>query len=148
MATKRPSLKGRALSFLARREHTRLELQRKLAPHADDPGAIESLLDELEKRGWLSEARFVEQTVTRLARRYGARRIAHALREKGVAQDSIAKALPPREEEIIAAQRALKRKFPLPPANLEEKARRMRFLQNRGFDYDVICKVIESGSDE
>ena len=58
-----PSLRGRALNYLARRDYTRSELQRKLAPYAEDQSELESLLEDLEKSGSLSEQRFVEQMV-------------------------------------------------------------------------------------
>ena len=76
------SLRARALKALARREHSRQELQAKLRPFAEDPEELKSLLDDLEKRGWLSEARFVEQLTTVRRRRFGAARILHELRER------------------------------------------------------------------
>jgi len=84
------SLRARALKALARREHTRQELQDKLRPFAEDADELEPLLDDLEKRGWLSEARFVEQLTTVRRRRFGAARILHELREKGVSETALA----------------------------------------------------------
>jgi len=69
------SLKGRALKYLSAREHSRVELVRKLAPHAADAAEIDQVLDDLEARGWLSAERFVESVVHRKAARYGAARI-------------------------------------------------------------------------
>ena len=51
------SLKGRALRYLAAREHSRAELLRKLAPHAQEPGEIERVLDELQAKGFISAER-------------------------------------------------------------------------------------------
>lgn len=128
---------------MARREHSRTELSRKLARHSDDPAEITALLDDFEQRGWLSESRFVEQTVHRLAVRYGQRRIVQTLREKGVSDASIAECKPYlKEQEQAAAQAVLKRKFSGPPEGPQERARQVRFLQARGFDYDVIRKVL------
>jgi regulatory protein len=87
-----PSLRARALKALGRREHSRLELQAKLQPFAENPDELDALLDELEKRGWLSEARFVEQLTTTRRRKFGAARIVHELREKGVSDDAISAA--------------------------------------------------------
>ena len=55
------SLRARALSYLARREHSRLELRRKLAPHAESPEQLESVLDTLEAQGLLSIERFADR---------------------------------------------------------------------------------------
>ena len=55
MARQPLSLKARAVGLLSRREHSRAELQRKLAPHAEDPASLETLLNELEQGGWLSQ---------------------------------------------------------------------------------------------
>ena len=54
------SLKGRALKYLAAREHSRLELQRKLAPHAESAEQVDAALNDLEARGFLSAERFAE----------------------------------------------------------------------------------------
>ena len=125
------------------REHSRTELSRKLARHTDDPAEIAALLDDFEQRGWLSESRFVEQTVHSLATRYGMRRIVHKLREKGVSDASIASVQPYLKQQAqAAAQAVLKRKFDGPPDGPEARARQARFLLARGFDYDVIRKVL------
>ncbi len=86
------SLKGRAIGYLSRREHSRLELQRKLAPYidADDPEALKRVLDELEREGWLSDTRFAQSLVHRRAGRLGARRVLQELRQHGVADDTLA----------------------------------------------------------
>src|SRR3546814_2072501 len=56
-----PSLKARAIGYLSRREHSRHELSRKLAPFTDDPQEIESLLTQLERENWLSNERFAQR---------------------------------------------------------------------------------------
>lgn len=148
MVGQRLSLRARALSFLARREHSRAELVRKLQSHAEDPDELKRLLDDFEQRGWLSEKRFVEQTVSRLAAKYGAQRIAHTLREKGVSDAAIAAALADvKDNELSAARCVLRRKFSMPPATIEERARQSRFLQARGFDYDVIRRALRDTDD-
>jgi regulatory protein len=144
------SLKERALRFLARREHSRAELARKLAPHADDSTDIDSVLDDLESRGWLSERRVVEQVVHARRRRFGARRIERELLDKGISKDSVAAALPQlKEGELEAARAVWLRKFGgRQPGRPAERARQVRFLQGRGFDLDVILKVIEKRDED
>ena len=138
------NLRGRALKLLARREHTRAELARKLAVDAEDPAEIEGVLDEFEKRGWLSEGRVVEQMIHARRSRYGARRIERDLRGKGVSEDAVTSALAGiKGSELDTAREVWRRKFsgrvPRTPA---DRARQARFLQGRGFDLDVIMKVI------
>jgi regulatory protein len=139
------NLRGRALKLLARREHTRAELARKLAVDADDPAEIEGVLDDFEKRGWLSEGRVVEQRVHTLRGRYGSRRIERDLRQRGVAEEAVAAALSGlKAGELQAAREVWRRKFggrlPRTPA---ERARQARFLQGRGFDLEVIMKLFK-----
>jgi regulatory protein len=144
------SLLARALKLLARREHSRAELARKLAPHADDSTEIDSVLDDLESRGWLSERRVVEQVVHARRSRFGARRIERELLDKGISEDSVAAARPQlKEGELDAARAVWLRKFGGRRAGRPaERARQVRFLQGRGFDLDVIMKVIKGVDDE
>jgi len=131
--------------MLARREHSRLELARKLARYTEDPAEIEQVLGDLERRGWLSERRVVEQVAASRRRRFGARRIVHELREKGISEDAIGAALPQLKDSELAAARAVwRRKFGALPANARDKARQIRFLQGRGFDPDVIRQLLKS----
>jgi regulatory protein len=140
-----PALTARALRLLARREHTRRELRRKLAAHAGDPAVLEALLDDLTRRGWLSDERFVEQFVHARRGRFGPARIRRALLERGVAEDEITRALAGlKDEELEAARAVWLRKFKAPPRTAEERARQVRFLQSRGFSVDVALRVVRS----
>ena len=89
VAKTEPSLRSRAMRFLARREHSRAELARKLAPLAAEGEDVESLLDELATKGWLSDARYAELAVRSKARRFGPLKVAHQLRVKGVGEETI-----------------------------------------------------------
>ena len=144
------SLRARALRLLARREHSRAELARKLSVHAEDPGEVERVLDDFERRGWLSERRVVEQLVHARRARYGARRIERDLRLKGVSEEAVSAALADlKGGEFEAAREVWRRKFggrePRSPA---DRARQVRFLQGRGFDLEVILKVIKGGDED
>ena len=143
------SLRARALKTLARREHTRQELQAKLRPFAEDPDELEPLLDDLEKRGWLSEARFVEQLTTVRRRRFGAVRILHELREKGVSEAALAAAQSQlKESEVDAARAVWKKKFGSLPTTLEERAKQARFLASRGFSAEVVLAVLKKSRED
>ena len=69
------SLKGRALRLLAGREHSRAELERKLASHEEAPGELRAALDDLQSKGFINDSRVVESVVYRRASRLGASRI-------------------------------------------------------------------------
>src|SRR3546814_7537585 len=85
----RSSLKARAVGFLSRREHSRLELERKLAPYAADAAELERVLDQLEREQWLSNQRFAQALVNRRAQRQGVARIVQELRQHGLADEQI-----------------------------------------------------------
>jgi len=144
------SLLGRALKLLARREHSRVELKRKLAIHTEDEIAIERVLDDLEARGWLSERRVVEQAVHARRARFGAHRIERDLLAKGVSEEAIAEALPDiRGGELQAAREVWRRKFRgRLPRNASERGRQARFLQGRGFGLEVIYQIIKGGDEQ
>lgn len=146
---RKPSLLGRALKLLARREYTRAEISRRLAADAEDPAEIGKVLDECERRGWLSERRVVEQRVHTLRRRYGALRIERDLAAKGISADALAAAMTElKGGELDAARDVWRRKFGgRLPRNAAERGRQARFLQGRGFGMDVILKIIKGGDE-
>lgn len=147
--TSGPSLKTRALGYLARREHSRLELERKLAPHAKTSEDLSLVLDTLEQHGYLSALRMVEQVIHVRKNKFGSRRIVHELREKGIAENLIAAALPNiREAEQDSAREVWRKKFDAMPANAKELGRQMRFLMGRGFTPEVIRQVLRQSDKE
>jgi regulatory protein len=138
-----PTLRERALRLLAGREHTRVELARKLAKHAGTEEDLNQLLDELARRNLLSETRYVESRVRELSRKYGAARIAHELRAKGLSKETAAAAAgAARASELEHAREVWRRKFRSPPQTRDERGRQIRFLQSRGFSFDAIRAVI------
>jgi regulatory protein len=144
------TLRSRALRLLARREHTRAELARKLAGFTDNPAELESVLEDFERKGWLSERRVVEQMVHARRARYGARRIERDLLTRGVTGEAVKTAVSGlKEGELDAAREVWRRKFgDRLPRTPTDRARQARFLQGRGFDMDVIMKVLKGGGEE
>ncbi len=138
-------LKARALRHLVRREHSRAELARKLAPHAASPAAIDAVLESLLAKKQLSEERFAEGRARVLSRKYGAAKIRQDLKAKGVDRELIDRVST--EGELERASGILNRKYREPATTLEERARRMRFLQNRGFSQDVIRRLLNAWLD-
>jgi len=141
------ALRTRALQYLARREHSRAELRAKLEPHVAEGDDLEAELDALAARGWLSDARAADQLINQRRDRFGARRIAHELKQKGIGDDLVHAALPQlKETELETARTVWGKKFSSPPHDAKEKARQIRFLQSRGFELETILKVIKLSS--
>jgi len=145
---KQPTLRERALGLLARREHSRAELARKLRPHVVAEDDLDALLDDLTRRKQLSEERYAESRANALSRKFGAARIAQELRSKGL-DKSLAEgaAAAARSTEVERARAVWLRKFRKAAESREERAKQMRFLQSRGFSFDAIRAVIR-GADE
>jgi regulatory protein len=137
------SLKARAIFWLSQREHSRSELAAKLAQvaGAEEQAVIEPLLDELSAKGYLSEVRFAESRVRARAAKFGARRIAMELAHHGMSLDAQA-AAQLKTSEFERAQAVWQKKFSRPAADLAERAKQVRFLASRGFDAEVIRKVV------
>ncbi|MDB5964062.1 MAG: recombination regulator RecX [Polaromonas sp.] len=142
------SLKGRALRYLSAREHSRAELERKLAPHEETPGQLAQVLDELQAKDFISEARVVESVINRKAGRFGASRLRHELMGKGLDTDLVAEAMAGlKATEAERAREVWRRKFDGPAPDAAGRAKQMRFLAARGFGAEAIRRAV-SGSDE
>lgn len=137
------SLRQRALEYLSKREYSASELGQKLKTYADETDDIPSLLADFKARGWLSDARFTKQLVRLRQVKFGSAKVAYELKEKGVAEDLIAEAvLDIKENELENATEVWRKKFKHPATNRNEWAKQARFLQSRGFDFDIIKKVL------
>ena len=133
-------LRARALRLLARREHSRAELERKLGPHSGSSAVVGEVLEALVQKKQLSDERYAEERVRSLSRKYGAARIRQDLKAKGVDPQTIERVAP--GDELERARAILARKFREPASSREERAKRMRFLQGRGFSFDVIRQLL------
>ena len=140
-----------ALRLLARREHSVLELRRKLEQRGWQGGPLDEVLDSLVDQNLLSDRRFAEvYTRTRIERGYGPLRIRAELRERGIdaalAEAALEAEAPDWSEQARDAR--LRRFGEAPPADFREKVRQMRFLQRRGFDGGHIRAALgEGGAD-
>jgi len=138
-----PSLKGRALRLLSQREHSRLELERKLAEHETEPGQLAQALNELEAKGFISEERVVESVIHRRAAKLGTARVKQELQAKGLSPEAMGDALEQlRSTELARAREVWGRKFGEPATEPKERARQVRFLISRGFAAEVVRKVV------
>lgn len=151
------------MQWLAQREHSRAELQRKLLPHARalvaqaqagaSPESVEApppgevmarvteVLDWLEANGYLSQQRFVESRIHARAARHGNLRIRQELAQHGIAlEGDAAQAL--KVSEYDRAREVWARKFESPAADAAGRARQARFLSSRGFSPDTVRRVL------
>lgn len=139
------SLKARALRYLAAREHSRFELARKLARYAQEGDDVQAVLDALQAANFLSEARFSESLINRRAARFGNSRILSELQSHGIHGDALASAQAELAEgELARAKAVWQRKFGRPPTDATERAKQMRFLQQRGFSANAIRAALRS----
>lgn len=141
------TLRERALNLLARREHSRAELARKLASHAEaDEVAV--LLDDLERENLLSNIRYAEMLAHARFGRHGSVRLKSDLREKSVPAAVIEAAVrEARESDLEAARGVWLKKFGAPPRDASERGKQMRFLAGRGFPAEVVRKVVGGEED-
>ncbi len=143
-----PSLKGRALRLLSQREHSRAELERKLAAHEQVPGELAKALDALQARDFINDGRAIDSVVHRRASKLGAARIQQELAAKGLSGEAVAAAMVGlRETEHSRALAVWRKKFDRPAADPNERAKQIRFLMTRGFHAEVVRKVVQ-GADE
>jgi regulatory protein len=139
MAKLQMSLKARALKYLSAREHSRLELTRKLSRYAQEGEDVEALLDWLEAAKFLSQTRFSESLVNRRVARFGNSRILSELQSHGIdaeALNEIKASLS--QDEVARAREVWRKKYGDPPTDSAERAKQMRFLQQRGFSLGAI----------
>jgi regulatory protein len=137
-----------AYRHLARRDRSRAELQRVLGTHCDDVDAVEQLLDTLQARGWLSEARMAGQLVDTRRARMGALRIRQELARRGLAAEVIEQATAGLDQSDLATAAALwQKRFGGPAADRKARERQLRFLLSRGFSRAVALKVLRTSGD-
>ncbi len=142
MSEQLKQLRQRAVKLLARREHTRAELARKLAA-LGTPEEIDTVLNELAGSGLQSDARFAESYLRSQAARLGAARLRQTLRQKGVSPDLIADHVEDLPDEFERARAVWQKKYSAAPADRSDWARQARFLQGRGFSVEIIRKLLK-----
>jgi regulatory protein len=151
----KPSLREKAMGYLALREYSYKELKQKLRayfPVMEDDAepdldahydAVNALLEDFKSRGWLSEERYTEQIIHARQRKFGSVRIANELREQGIAEALVDKAMEEvKSNDLTNAQSIYRKKYDAAPSCLKEWAKQARFLQSRGFSFDIIKKVV------
>ena len=143
------SLKGRALRFLSMREHSRLELGRKLSKYAEEGDDVNALLDFLEKNNWLSQERFSESLIHRRAHRFGNSRIVAELQSHGVNGEALKELKAGLgDSEAGRACEVWQRKFGTVATDAAERNKQVRFLMQRGFSLKAVRTAMKGEVDE
>ncbi len=128
------------MDLLARREHSRKELRDKLRRKGYENEVVTPVIEQLEKDGLLSDARFAEAYLAFRSRRgFGPRRLYQELEQRGIDSHIVTKAL--NEEPLnwlVLIEKVWQKRFGKLPSNLSEKAKQYSFLQYRGFDESLI----------
>jgi regulatory protein len=146
---KGPSLKNRALRLLTLREHSRPELERKLAVHEEQAGQLALVLDDLEAKGFISEERVVASVVYRRSSKLGAKRVGQELQHKGISQEAVKEAVAELQTtELDRARAVWLKKFGQTATTPKEKAKQLRFLISRGFSTSVLYEVLGTYVDD
>ena len=139
----RRSIREAALGLLARREHARLELERKLTGRGHAPELVEGVVADLAAAGLQSDDRFAEVFVRSAVNRgHGPLKIRAGLRERGVDGDAPLTGFGDDEWRDYATMVIGKRFGETPPRDRAEWAKRARFLGARGFSSDVASRVL------
>lgn len=146
-----PTILQRAVALLARREHSRAELARKLVRYlaeGDDAAAIDAALDQLEAKGMLSDERFAAALVRSRGERFGAARVTQELRQHGVDAEVTHRSVDAlKQTEVERARAVWRKKFGMIARDEAERARQVRFLTARGFRTDVILRIVKGATD-
>ena len=140
----RLSLKGRALRYLSMREHSRLELGRKLSRYAEEGDDVDALLDFLEQNNWLSQERFSESLVHRRSARFGNSRIMAELQSHGLSGEALQEVKSGLAGTEMARARELwERRFGTVATDPAERNKQIRFLMQRGFSQRAIFSAVK-----
>ena len=139
-----------AMDLLARREHSRVELARKLRQRGAAGELIEAALERLSEEGLLSDERFLDSFIrSRSGAGYGPLRIRDELNQRGLPRAAVERALADCGVDWTGNLRELwQRRFASLPQDPRERARQGRFLLQRGFSHEAVSRLLRGASDE
>lgn len=144
------SLLSRGIAYLSRREYSEYELRKKLAPYAESPQELDTVMERLKKENWQSDSRFLQATTNVASSKWGTMRIAAKLRQHQLPDDQIQEAVSHLQETELERARAVwEKKFKGQVYSTpQEYAKQARFLISRGFSSDVVNKIVRSPTEE
>ena len=143
MRTKKPaqSAKQAAVRFLSRRDHAEQELQQKLLARGYEQAEVDEAVTLCQDYNWLDDARFAERLLKNgIAKGWGLLRIRQEMEFKGIHEEVIRQLFEDDEFDWFEhARDVAKKKYGDTPMETDkEKARRLRFMQSRGFDFEQV----------
>ena len=138
---------------MGKRDYSRMELRKKILSYSESleisKTDLELILDELEKKDWLSDDRFSEQFVSTKKRKFGTKKITHELKMRGVDESIITRVIKEiKNDEFFLAKQIWERKFNQIPVTIDEKAKQIRFMQSRGIEPSIIHQILSGKSPE
>lgn len=139
----------RGIDYLSRREHSAYELRSKLAPYAESEDELERTLDRLQKENWQNDERFVRNFTQAKQGRWGSTKVLHELQRHQLDSESLDEVREQlRETEYDRALEVYQRKFRTPLSTADdyqrEYAKRVRFMMSRGFNAEVVRKILKA----
>jgi len=130
----RQKLRKSMMGLLARREHSKLELQQKMQNRGFSDELISQNIENFAKQGWQSDFRYAEMLIrSRISKRHGPLKITMELKQKGLTDDIISLSMQIDVNWSEVARKALIKKYSSQPIVQNDKNKRYRFLQQRGF---------------
>ena len=153
MNTKKPtqSAKQAAVRYLSRRDHAEQELQQKLLARGFEPAEVDEAVALCQDYNWLDDARFAERLLNNgIAKGWGLLRIRQEMAHKGIHEEVVSQLFEDDEFDWFEhAREVARRKYGDSPMDTDkEKARRLRFMQSRGFDFEQVKYALDVDDDE
>lgn len=144
--TQTKEIRRKAMDLLARREHSLVELRRKLYGKGYDEQIVDAELQKLAHERLLSDERFAESYVNfRSKKGFGPLRIKQELKEKGVSETLINAVMDNDTLWQALAEDVREKRFGgVFPQDYKEKAKQMRFLQYRGFTNEQLRQLFDN----
>lgn len=143
-STHKISLLARGIRYLSLRDYSEIELRRKLQAHAQNQDELNDVIEKLKAKNYLSNERFTENFVQRKSQTFGVNRIAQELRKHELGQEAIAAQLSVlKHSELERAFTVWSKKFGSLTNDPKLLAKQIRFMASRGFDQEVIYKIIK-----
>ena len=137
------------MRLLTRREHSRKEIEQKLAAKEYNRELVSAVIDELAKQSWQDDGRFAESYINmRSQKGFGPVKIAYELRQQGVEKAKIDELIQAKTDDWIELlQQLYTKKFTNPIIkDNADRSKRIRFLSQRGFPSSMIIGVIDKTS--
>ena len=139
----------RGIDYLSRRDHSAYELRAKLAPYAESEDELELTIERLQKENWQNDERFMRNFTQAKQGRWGSTKLLHELQRHQLDSESLDEVREQlRETEYDRALEVYQRKFRTSLSAADdyqrEYAKRVRFMMSRGFNAEVVRKVLKA----